>query len=84
MSTESGKGSFYKGSFYNVYDKIKTIYFLGSVTGIESQIYWGDVFGYVDQASFDEDLKKWKKWYDDNKCEMTIIKADSLYRNYKR
>jgi thermostable 8-oxoguanine DNA glycosylase len=69
---------------YQTTDKIKVIYFLESVTGIKSQIYWGDVFGYRDSKSLEEDLKKWKNWYKNNKCEMTIVKADSLVKNYKK
>jgi hypothetical protein len=79
ISTES-KGDF----IYQTSEKIKAIYFLESTTGIKSQLYWGHVFGYQSSELLEEDIEKWKNWYDTNKCKMTIVKADSLFRNYKR
>lgn len=58
---------------------VNAAYYLNVVTGIESSIYLGDVV-YYEPKLFKKDKRKWKAWYKDNRCSMTIDKADSLLR----
>lgn len=59
----------------NVLDAVS---YINAITEIKSQIYLGDAVLYGEKE-FKQDRKKWRKWYDENKCDMTLNKADSLY-----
>lgn len=60
---------------------IESVYFLNAVTGIQSNIYLGDAVLY-DKKEFKKDKKKWLDWYENNKCEITMFKADSIYEAF--
>lgn len=62
----------------------EAILYLNAITSIESQINDPHHPIYENKKIMKEDIKKWEKWYEQNKCEMTINKADSLYSNYNR
>jgi hypothetical protein len=57
---------------------LEAVYFLSAITDIQSNIYLGDVVLY-EKKEFRRDKKKWLNWYKENKCQMTLAKADSIY-----
>ncbi|GAA0891922.1 hypothetical protein GCM10009122_16010 [Fulvivirga kasyanovii] len=58
---------------------VNAAYYLNVVTGIESCIYLGDIV-YYEPKLFKKDKRKWRAWYLENRCSMTIDKADSLLK----
>lgn len=51
--------------------------YLNKVSGLkQDNLYLDNAFPKLSELSIG--LKKWKKWYDENKCTMTVMKADSL------
>lgn len=60
-------------------DVLKAVGYVSAVSEIKSQIYLGDAVLY-EQKAFKKERKRWLKWYDENKCNMTTHKADSLHR----
>jgi hypothetical protein len=65
-------------------DPEKAFLFLGSITGHHSSRD-GTHFGlwYQSDEDYLDDIKKWEKWYEENRCIYTIEKADSIYSEIK-
>ncbi len=68
--------------FENPYQSFKNqILYLGRVTGLQADVAMShyDIY-YPDTATLTKDLNKWERWYQKNKCWMTVATADSLSR----
>ena len=60
---------------------LNSLHFLGLLTNIKSQVYFGDYIGYSGKKDFREDKAKWLNWYEENKCSFTMEKTDSMIRS---
>lgn len=54
--------------------------FLANVTEKTPKDFQYDYGLYDSDEGYEEDLKHWNNWFENNKCSMTIEKADSLLR----
>ena len=63
------------------YNVEKAFYFLGAISGHFSSRD-GTHFGmmYKSNEDYQLDIEYWKKWYNNNKCEFNIEKADSIFK----
>jgi hypothetical protein len=42
-----------------------SVQYLEKVSGIESEAYWGDIWGYPTEKAKMQDIKKWENWYNE-------------------
>lgn len=57
---------------------LKAIFFFSELTDIDSNVQYGDITVYSDYSDYKNDLNNWEKWYELNKCSITIGKLDSI------
>lgn len=64
-------------------DRQNAMFFFNAVTGIKSRAndYHHPV--YESQRELRDDLRAWKQWFEQHRCQMTKVKADSLIENYR-
>lgn len=51
------------------------LFFLEAVTGLKTSANYGDISVYVTKKDIRDDVKKWKNWYELNKC---LLNPDTL------
>lgn len=56
-------------------EKYISLFFLESLTGITSNVNYGDISVYERKKDKKEDLQNWQKWYNKHECSLQI---DSL------
>lgn len=66
-----------------VEDIRKAVIFLNATTGIEAEQFDIEHGVFYNNDAFTNSINKWENWYSNNKCSMTISKADSLVNIYK-
>lgn len=54
------------------------ISYLERITAIKSSVEYGDVSYYESKKDYRVDRRKWNKWYEENKCELSARKIDSV------
>lgn len=57
---------------------IRAISFMSQLTEINSNANFGDVSVYHNYSDFKKDMSKWRKWYNENRCNVTDAFIDSL------
>ena len=67
---------------HEIEPKINAILFLNAVSGYESQITDIHFPSYERRDLLYDDIGKWRKWLGNNKCTMTMERADSLLGTY--
>ena len=65
-------------------EKVEAILFLNAVTGHESQVSNLHFAIYDSIDLLYQDLRIWQNWLEENKCLMTIARADSTLDRYNR
>lgn len=57
---------------------IRAIIFMSELSRIRSNVAFGDVTVYENTKDFNKDMSNWKKWYQQNRCNITESHIDSL------
>ncbi len=56
--------------------------YLSYFSGHQTQMYIGDVNGYLKKSQYREDISIWKHWIKRNGAKYSLARADSLFVNY--
>lgn len=62
--------------------KLDALIFLSVVTGHQTKINDPEYPMYRSRNDFKTDLRAWKHWFEENKCVVSLKKADSLLKAY--
>lgn len=60
-----------------------SLFFLESVTDLNSSASYGDISYYENQDSIDKDLSRWNSWLQENKCELSLDGLKKAERQVK-
>ena len=64
--------------------KLDAVLFLNAVTGIEGKINSPHAPVYDNSTELKKDIRLWKKWYEENKCNTTLEEAEKKLNKYNR
>jgi hypothetical protein len=66
------------GEMYGREKYLDALSYLVSITKIESQMVFDETPAYDDSVTLYHDVNAWLEWYENNKCDYTKTKVDSL------
>ena len=68
-------------NFKSAEDMFKSMVYLGYLTGYMADNPLNYRQTYTDSIIMHNDFKKWRDWYEENKCNLTLEAADSIVYN---
>lgn len=73
----------YSKAEYFAGELLLTNLFLQDISELRSSAYFGDVSYYKSRREYIKDLELWKNWFNENKCDISQAKVDSVIQNIK-